>query len=219
MFTGLVETVGQISAIESQGGDASVVIDAKGLNVAAIVLGDSISVSGVCLTVTKIKGSCVWMDVSKETINCTNFNNLTRGSSVNLEQAVTPTTRLGGHLVSGHVDGVGAVEFIRDDGRSVRIGIRVPASLAKYIAVKGSICVDGVSLTVNNVEGDVFDVNIIPHTMEKTVLRFYTAGSRVNLEVDVVARYLERLLSAGSEGADGSALSKTFLMQNGFAAE
>ncbi len=219
MFTGLIEAMGQVRAMDLRGGDASIAIDVGGLNVSAIELGDSISVNGVCLTVTKIQETCVWMDVSKETIDCTNFDDLTCGSSVNLEQAVTPTTRLGGHLVSGHVDGVATVEFVRDDGRSVRMGIRVPASLAKYIAVKGSVCVDGVSLTVNNVEGNVFEVNIIPLTMEKTVLKFYRVGCRVNLEVDVVARYLERLLTAGSEGLNKAVLSKDFLMQHGFSAD
>ncbi len=219
MFTGLVEAMGRITAVDARGGDASIAIDASDLNVDAIALGDSISVNGVCLTVTKVKGTCMWMDVSKETIDCTNFDSLTRGSSVNLEQAVTPTTRLGGHLVSGHVDGVATVEFMRDDGRSVRMGIRVPASLAKYIAVKGSVCVDGVSLTVNDVKGDVFEVNIIPLTMEKTVLKFYRTGCRVNLEVDVVARYLERLLTAGAEDPSNAPLSKDFLLQHGFTAD
>ena len=218
MFTGLVETVGKISALETRGGDLVVAIDASGLDVEGIALGDSIAVSGVCLTVTKMQGSTLWMDVSKETIDCTSFKNLTVGTSVNLEQSVTPTTRLGGHLVSGHVDGVGTVEFMREDSRSVRIGIRVPKDLAKYIAMKGSVCVDGVSLTVNNVEGDVFDVNIIPHTMTMTTLKFYNEGRSVNIEVDVVARYLERLLTC-QDNEGKTSLSKAFLMQHGFASD
>jgi riboflavin synthase len=220
MFTGLVEAVGQVRAIEPRGGDMVIAIDVSGLEVTGIALGDSISVSGVCLTVIKIQGAQVWMDVSRETTNCTNFNQLTVGAPVNLEQAVTPTTRLGGHLVSGHVDGVGSVEFIKEDVRSVRIGIRVPKSLAKYIAMKGSICVDGVSLTVNHVEKDLFDVNIIPHTMDKTTLKFYSVGRAVNIEVDVVARYLERLLTAGrDDDQEKTPITKAFLMQNGFASE
>ena len=219
MFTGLVECVGKITGVEKRGGDLTISIDANGLDVAAIALGDSIAVSGVCLTVTKIKGSNILMDVSKETIDCTSFKNLAVGLSVNLEQSVTPTTRLGGHLVSGHVDGMGTVEFLREDARSVRIGIRVPKSLAKYIAVKGSVCVDGVSLTVNNVENDLFDVNIIPHTMTMTTLKFYSEGRLVNIEVDVVARYLERLLTARQSTDDSETISKIFLAQNGFAAE
>ena len=218
MFTGLVETVGKITAIESRGGDMSISIDAGGLDVSSIALGDSISVSGVCLTATKIQANNVWMDVSKETIDCTNFNSLAVGTPVNLEQAVTPTTRLGGHLVSGHVDGVATIEFVRQELRSVRIGIRVPEQLAKYIAVKGSVCMDGVSLTVNNVDDNLFDVNIIPHTMEKTTLKYYQEGTKVNIEVDVVARYLERLLIAGKEG-DANNISKAFLQQHGFKSE
>lgn len=219
MFTGLVEALGEVRAIEPRGGDFAIAIDVSGLECERIALGDSISVSGVCLTVTKKQNTQVWMDVSKETINCTTLKQLTVGMPVNLEQAVTPTTRLGGHLVSGHVDGVGKVEFVREDVRSVRIGIRVPVHLAKYIAVKGSICVDGVSLTVNNVDSDLFDVNIIPHTMEKTTLQHYRLGREVNIEVDVVARYLERLLTAGQNAASSSSLTKSFLQQHGFAAD
>ena len=218
MFTGLVETVGKVMAIDHRGEDFAVTINASGLDVSAITLGDSIAVSGVCLTVTQKTATDIAMDVSKETIDCTNFKELQPGTEVNLEQAVTPTTRLGGHLVSGHVDGLGTVEFMREDSRSVRIGIRVPQALAKYIAVKGSVCMDGVSLTINNVDDTLFDVNIIPHTMQMTTLKHYQVGRMVNIEVDVVARYLERLLTC-QEKNDGSNISKAFLMEHGFKSE
>ena len=218
MFTGLVEAVGKVTAIDHRGEDFVVTLDASGLDVSAIALGDSIAVSGVCLTVTQKTATKIAMDVSKETIDCTNFKQLQTGEEVNLEQAVTPTTRLGGHLVSGHVDGIGTVEFMREDSRSVRIGIRVPRELAKYIAVKGSVCVDGVSLTINNVDDTLFDVNIIPHTMEVTTLKHYQVGRLVNIEVDVVARYLERLLTCQDKN-DASNISKAFLMEHGFKSE
>jgi riboflavin synthase len=181
-------------------------------------LGDSIATNGVCLTVVDLPGDGFWADVSLETLEHTTLESLKVGTSVNLEKALTPTTRLGGHLVSGHVDGVGEVVSRYEDARSVRFHIKAPDALAKYISHKGSICVDGVSLTVNKIDGAVFELNIVPHTVQETVFGSYRQGSKVNLEVDVIARYLERLLMGekAAESGEAQGLSLAFLAQNGF---
>lgn len=197
MFTGIIQTLGRVVAQQPVGGDMRIEIDATGLDIASAALGDSIAVNGVCLTAVEINGEVFAADVSNETLSLTSLGDLAVGSPVNLEKALTPSTPLGGHLVSGHVDGLGKVLRRYPEGRSERFEFEVPDNLARYIAVKGSVCIDGVSLTVNHVDGNVFDVNIVPHTQERTIIAGYQAGTAVNIEVDVIARYLERLLSAG----------------------
>lgn len=216
MFTGIIQAVGKIAAIDLKGGDARVRVATGKLDLSDVKIGDSIAVSGVCLTVVALSADGFTADVSGETLVRTAFTSLCGGDPVNLEKALTPTTRLGGHLVSGHVDGVGTVEGRQDDGRSVRFRIKAPDALAKYIAVKGSICVDGVSLTVNVVHGAEFDINIVPHTLNETTLGFFKPGRGVNLEVDLLARYLERLLLGEQAAQSGATLTRGFLAQHGF---
>ncbi|MBZ2190210.1 riboflavin synthase [Alcanivorax sp. JB21] len=194
MFTGIIEAKGEVLALTPSGGDVSLRLHTGALDMGDVQLGDSIAVNGVCLTVTSLPGNGFTADVSGETLNKTSLGSLKTGSPVNLEKALTPTTRLGGHLVSGHVDGVGKVVSLRPDARSTRIDIQAPAELARYIAQKGSITVDGISLTVNSVDGAVFSLNIIPHTQDMTTIGNWKPGTQVNLEVDIIARYLERLL-------------------------
>ncbi len=200
MFTGIVQGVGAIAASEARGEDRRLRIDAAGLDLSQASPGDSIAVSGVCLTVVELGSASFAADVSNETLACTTLGGHGPGARVNLEKALTPATPLGGHLVSGHVDGVGEVLERREDARSVRMRLRVPAELARYVARKGSVCVDGVSLTVNDVAGRVFGVNLVPHTLASTTLGEFEPGRAVNIEVDLVARYLERLLAAREEG-------------------
>jgi riboflavin synthase len=193
MFTGIIQASGTVSDIQNVGGDKRFLINAPTLSFEGVVRGDSIAVNGVCLTAVEFTAQGFWTDVSAETIGCTTFANMKSGSEVNLEKSLTPQASLGGHLVSGHVDGVGEVTAIEQDARSVRFFVRAPSDIARFIAQKGSICIDGTSLTVNSVNGDVFDINIIPHTFENTLFHQYQVGSEVNLEVDVIARYVERL--------------------------
>lgn len=195
MFTGIIQAVGKIEALAFQGGDLRISIDTGSLPMENVKLGDSISVSGCCLTVIAKRAKGFDADASRETLSLTTLKDLKPGSPVNLETALTLGTPLGGHLVSGHVDGLGLVTSRREEARSVRFDIELPQDLKRYVVHKGSICVDGVSLTVNALRDNVFDVNIIPHTMSHTVFGQYAVGSCVNLEVDVVARYIERLLS------------------------
>lgn len=216
MFTGIIQAVGEIAAMEPTGGDLRLRIKTNGLPLGDVALGDSISTNGVCLTVTELPGDGYWADVSIETLNFTTLGDKKPGSKVNLEKALTPETRLGGHIVSGHVDGVGEVVEISRDGRSWRYIIEAPTGLAKYIAHKGSICVDGTSLTVNAVDGCRFDLNIIPQTLQETVFGEYKIGSRVNLEVDVIARYLERLLMGDKAATGSSEVSLDTLRQAGY---
>lgn len=201
MFTGIVEAVGEVAACEEKGGDLRLRIKTNDLDMSDIALGDSISTNGVCLTVVELPGDGYVADVSAETLSLTTVGDWSVGTKVNLEKALTPQTRMGGHMVSGHVDGIGEVVSRHPDARSERFRLRAPRELAKYIAHKGSITVDGTSLTVNKVEGAEFELNIVPHTLEKTVMDTYKAGTRVNLEVDLIARYLERLL-LGEGAAD-----------------
>lgn len=217
MFTGIIEAVGTVSALESRGSDMRVTIRSGELDLGDVKLGDSIAVNGICLTAVALPGDGFVADVSGETLKRSAFVRLKVGSRVNLEKALTPTTRLGGHLVSGHVDGVGELLSLKNDGRSVRMRIQAPAELAKYIAEKGSITVDGVSLTVNAVDGALFDLNIVPHTMQETTLNDFVVGQRINLEVDLIARYLERLVlgdKAAQSGDDG--ITMAFLAEHGF---
>ena len=196
MFTGVVQTVGKVRAIEPRSGDVRMHIHAAGLDMKVMKIGDSIAVNGCCLTVIEKLPEGISVDASLETLELTTLAAFQSGTPVNLESAMTLSTPLGGHMVSGHVDGVGLVQGRREDGRSLRFDIEAPVGLAHYIAPKGSICVDGVSLTINAVEAHSFQVNIIPHTLEHTIMRDYRTGTRVNLEVDLIARYLERLLTA-----------------------
>ncbi len=217
MFTGIVEAIGDIIAVEPKGGDVRVRIRTNGLDLSDVQLGDSIATNGVCLTVVALPGDGYWADVSVETLDFTTIRQWRIGAKVNLEKALTPQTRLGGHMVSGHVDGVGEVVSRQPDGRSERFRLRAPAELARYIAHKGSITVDGTSLTVNAVDGAEFELNIVPHTQEKTVIGGYKVGTQVNLEVDVIARYLERLL-LGDKAAEpaASGITMQFLAEHGF---
>lgn len=194
MFTGIIATIGEIASTEQRGGDLRLWIRTGDLDLADVRLGDSIAVNGVCLTAVALPGDGFVADVSVETLNFTTTGQWHAGQPVNLEKALTPTTRLGGHLVSGHVDGIGEVVSRHADARSERFRLRAPVKLARYIAHKGSIAIDGTSLTVNGVDGAEFDVNIVPHTIAHTVIGDYRPGTQVNLEVDVIARYLERLL-------------------------
>lgn len=216
MFTGIIQAVGEIAALQPGGEDTRVRVRTGKLDLADVSPGDSIAVNGVCLTVVDLPGDGFWADVSGETLTRTGFRDSAVGSRVNLEKALTPTTRLGGHLVSGHVDGVGTVLERRPEGRSERFRIQAPDALAKYIAEKGSICVDGVSLTVNAVDGAVFDLNIVPHTLHETTIGDYRSGTRVNLEVDIIARYLERLLLGEKAAEPDSGITETFLAEHGF---
>ena len=194
MFTGIIQAVGHIAAIESGEQDIRLCIESGKLPLEGVSLGDSIATSGVCLTVTELTGEGYWADVSPESLSLTTLGTKAIGDSVNLETSLTLSTPLGGHLVSGHVDGVGHVDDIIEDARFWRVRIAAPETLARYVAMKGSICVDGTSLTVNQVDGANFELTIIPQTWEETVFSEYQTGSPVNLEVDVIARYLERLM-------------------------
>jgi riboflavin synthase len=204
MFTGIIQAVGRIASMEDRGGDIRLGVETGKLDLSDVALGDSIAVNGVCLTAVELPGNGFVADVSGETLSLTSLGGLKIGSPVNLEKALTLATRLGGHLVSGHVDGLGTVVSRDEDARSVRFVIEAPKELARYIAHKGSITVDGISLTVNGVDGARFELNIVPHTLRETIMDTYQAGSKVNLEVDLVARYLERLL-LGDKAAEPGA--------------
>ena len=218
MFTGIIQAVGRVEAMQARGGDLRLRVNTGKLPLDDVALGDSICTNGACLTVVELPGDGYWADVSVETLNFTTLGGLKPGARVNLEKALTPASRLGGHIVSGLVDGVGEIVSLQEDARSIRVVVSAPAALAKYIAHKGSICVDGTSLTVNAVSGNQFDLNIIPQTMAETIFGEYRPGTRVNLEVDVIARYLERLVlgdDAGDPGAPGG-LSMEKLAEHGF---
>src|SRR5690554_2782551 len=214
MFTGIITDLGTVTALEPRGGDLRLRITCATLDLASVALGDSIATNGVCLTVVDLPGDGFWADVSRETLAHTTVDQWRQGDRVNLELALTPTTRLGGHIVSGHIDGVGEVLSRQTDARSERFRLRAPEELARYIARKGSITVDGISLTVNAVADTEFELNIVPHTLAKTVMGGYSAGSQVNLEVDVLARYLERLMQGGA--AVDSGMTLEFLTEHGF---
>lgn len=194
MFTGIVQDIGRVQSVQPRGGDVQMVIELDRIDPAGIRIGDSICVQGCCLTATELQGRAFTADVSRETLNLTTLGQFRTGTTVNLEPSLKAGDSLGGHLVSGHVDGVATVTSISGDARSQRLKFAVPHELARYIARKGSVAIDGVSLTVNEVEGDVFGVNLIPHTQTVTTLGRLTVGARVNLEIDQVARYVERLL-------------------------
>jgi riboflavin synthase len=211
MFTGIIVATGRVSSITEKGGDLELGIDTAvadrgaamdhgaGLDLARIAIGDSVSVQGACLTVTRMEGTRFYADVSRETMTKTTLGALGPGSRVNLEPSLRAGDALGGHLVSGHVDAVGTLRTVVQDARSWRLEFELPADLMRFVASKGSICVNGVSLTVNKVEGRRFDVNIIPHTHRVTTLGELRADDGANIEIDVIARYLERLVTKTEE--------------------
>ena len=213
VFTGIVKATGTLQTLEPRGGDLRLEIVSDVLDFAGANLGDSIAVNGVCLTAVELGAAGFAADASRETMSLTTLGDLRPGSRVNLEPALTLGTPLGGHLVSGHVDGIGEVLSVREEARSWRYELGVPAELARYIARKGSVCLDGVSLTVNEVDGERFGVNIVPHTFEETTIGQWRPGSRVNIEVDLIARYLERLLSAAAP----TGITSAMLEEYGFA--
>jgi riboflavin synthase len=212
VFTGIVKAKGAIGAIEKRGGDVRLRVTAVGLPWSDYAVGDSIAVNGVCLTAVHLLDDGFDTDVSVETLDVTTLKQLSVGDPVNLEPALRVGDALGGHLVSGHVDGIGKMTSRADDARSIRMNFEVPAGLSRYIATKGSICVDGVSLTINEVSGNTFGLNIIPHTAEVTTMGGYDVGTAVNIEVDLLARYIERML-----GAESGGLSIDFLREHGYA--
>jgi riboflavin synthase len=217
MFTGIIEAVGKITALDDLGQDIRLTVDAGKMDMSDVHLGDSIATNGVCLTVVDKGDSFYRADVSAETIKYTGFAHYQNGSMVNLEKAMRPDSRFGGHIVSGHVDGVGKVISISEHTRYVEVWVKAPDELAKYIAHKGSITVDGVSLTVNEVKGASFMLWLIPHTLKETVIGQYKVGTSVNLEVDVIARYLERLmLGERASSEDAGDISMSFLAEHGY---
>ncbi|MEM7562160.1 MAG: riboflavin synthase, partial [Pseudomonadota bacterium] len=209
-FTGIIQTIGNIESTEPVGGDLRLTIGCSGIDLGDSQLGDSIAVNGVCLTAIEITANSFVADVSVETIEKTSLSQLKQGSPVNLEKALTLNTALGGHLVSGHVDGLATLIEMDEDARSIRYRFEVDSSLQHYIATKGSVTLDGTSLTVNHVDSNHFEVNIVPHTQVKTLFQYYKPGDRVNLEVDIIARYLERLIQGR---ADDSATKDQQILQ------
>lgn len=197
MFTGIIEALGEVAAIEQVQGDLRLYIRTGRLDLSDVKLGDSIATNGVCLTAVALPGDGFWADVSRESLAHTRLASMKVGEAVNLEKALMPTSRLGGHIVTGHVDGIGKVVERREDARSIHLVIEAPVALSRYIAGKGSITVDGVSLTVNSVQGAMLSLNIVPHTARETLVDQYKSGTEVHLEVDIIARYMERLLMAG----------------------
>ncbi len=217
MFTGIVKAKGRIRSLKKQGGDLRMTVESKGIDWSAFEIGESISVNGVCLTATALRAGGFDADVSAETMNVTALAGLTTGSAVNLEPSISLGERLGGHLVSGHIDCVGTVRVRETDARSVRLKIELPKEYSRYLAKKGSVCVDGVSLTINEVSAYMFEVNIIPHTAEETIIGDYSVGTAVNIEVDLLARYIERLLTCDGDAEDGAGISRDFLKAHGYA--
>ena len=215
MFTGIIEATGKLSAIRRQGGDLSITISSDNLDFTDVKLGDSIASNGVCLTVTALGTHSFNADVSSETLAHTLFGQYQTGQLINLEKAMLPTTRMGGHVVSGHVDGVTQVVKIEQSGRAWQIWLALPKQLAHYIALKGSVTVDGISLTVNELTKDAFRLTIVPHTAAHTTIAQFKLGTAVHLEVDIIARYLERLLNKDSAASSGG-VSMALLAQRGF---
>lgn len=213
MFTGIIKAIGKVAKMEQQGGDLRLTITSADFPWKEFAVGESISVNGVCLTAVEFLGNGFVADLSAETTKVTALANLAEGSRVNLEPSVSLGERLGGHLVSGHIDCVGQIKTRETDARSVRLVIGIPAEYSRYIARKGSVCIDGVSLTVNEVSDNTFGVNIIPHTADVTIIGDYRTGIEVNIEVDLLARYVERLLTSGDE----STITEEYLRAHGYA--
>jgi len=219
MFTGIIEAIGKIQAINITGQGARLVITTGTLDMGDVKLGDSIATNGICLTVVAYDSSSFSADVSNETLKRTGFANYQTGQTVNLEKAMLPTTRFGGHMVSGHVDAVVAISSIENNGNSIEYWLEMPSDLAPYIAEKGSITVDGTSLTINSLTADKFRITIVPHTTAQTIIANYQVGTQVNLEVDLIARYIERLLTrkdSNSAENKGSAVTQELLARSGF---
>jgi riboflavin synthase len=216
MFTGIILAIGNIAQIEAYQGDYRLKILTGKLPLEGCQLGDSIAVDGVCLTATELGNHYFCADVSNETLSRTTLKTSQIGQAVNLELALTPSTRMGGHIVSGHVDGIGKIVNKQQDARSIRLTVEVPPALAKYIATKGSICINGISLTVNTVAHNTFTVNIVPHTLGNTTLSSIAPGVSVNLEVDVLARYLERLLESTAVPQQSNNITEALLRRSGF---
>jgi len=212
MFTGLIKAKGSITAMNRRGGDVRMTVSSDALPWSEYDIGESFAVNGVCLTAVALHDNGFDADVSVETLDVTALGNLVTGSDVNLEPAISLGARLGGHFVSGHIDCVGNVTSRSADARSIRLAIEVPAEFSRYLARKGSVCVDGVSLTINEVSGNTFESNIIPHTADVTIIGGYTVGTAVNVEVDLLARYIERLISKDRDG-----ISIEFLKDHGYA--
>ena len=214
MFTGIIEAVGKIEARSQEKGEWRLKFSTGDLDLSDVKIGDSIAVSGCCLTVVEKHATGFLADVSNETMRCTALGNLKIGSAVNLEKAMLATDRFGGHIVSGHVDGVGHLIKIENEGQSIKMTFKIPSNLSKYVAAKGSICVDGTSLTVNEAEDDYFAVNLIPHTQDETISGSYEVGNSVNLEVDIIARYLERMSKDMNNKVQE--ITKSYLEEKGF---
>lgn len=217
MFTGIVEAVGTLTAITPKGEDISVTVEVGKLDMSDVKLGDSIATNGVCLTVVDFTQTSYTADLSLETLQKTGFTDYQAGDKVNLEKAMLPTTRFGGHIVSGHVDGVGEIVERNMVGRAIEFWVSMPEEISKYVAEKGSITVDGISLTVNDLRKNAFKLTIVPHTGDETTIADFHVGRKVNLEVDVLARYMERLLTSQREQQSESRITMEFLQQNGFA--
>lgn len=217
MFTGIIESLGKVESVQSVGGDVRLRIGTT-LDMSDVHLGDSIATNGICLTVVEWGKNWYAADVSRESLNRTTLGSWKVGQRVNVEKAMLPTTRFGGHIVSGHVDAVGEITVVREDARSIYYEVTAPAAIAKYLAEKGSVTVDGISLTINHLRGSVMSLNLIPHTAERTNIGTWKTGAQVNLEVDVLARYIERLM-LGDKAAHSepqSKMSMAFLAENGF---
>ena len=217
MFTGIIESLGKVESLQSVGGDVRLRIQTD-LDMSDVHLGDSIATNGICLTVIEWGDNWYAVDVSRESLNRTTLGMWKVGQPVNVEKAMLPTTRFGGHIVSGHVDAVGEITLMREDARSIYYEVTAPAEIAKYLAEKGSVTVDGISLTINHLRGNVISLNLIPHTAERTNIGTWKVGSKVNLEVDVLARYIERLLlgDKAAETTQQSKISMEFQAENGF---
>lgn len=218
MFTGIVQAIGEISRSETRAGDKRLSVRCPELDLSQAAPGDSVCVNGVCLTAVTLDASGFTADVSRETLVATTLGHMGVGRRVNLEPALTLATPLGGHLLSGHVDGVGQLIEVSDEARSLKLRIQIPGELRRYIARKGSIAIDGISLTVNDIDGDLVSLNIVPHTKQHTIIGDYRNGARVNIEVDLLARYLERLLTGSRHDQDHHAgsVSREFLGRHGF---
>lgn len=217
MFTGIIESLGKVESLQNIGGDVRLRIQTD-LDMSDVHLGDSIATNGICLTVVEWGSHWYAADVSRESLNRTTLGQWKVGQPVNVEKAMLPTTRFGGHIVSGHVDAVGEISLVRQDARSLYFEVTAPAEIAKYLAEKGSVTVDGISLTINHLRGSILSLNLIPHTAERTNISTWKVGTKVNLEVDVLARYIERLLlgDKAAEQKPAADISLSFLAQHGF---